>query len=416
MNDINLISRKSLQAEMKSKIERGEGPMIDLVDFSSPILSGRFQGMSQEQRFDAIAKMTANDIHPSGLQQRFRMSGKYGTGFDVPMDWKDGGKMMSVRERIRSGKLSPKMATSTLPVDWQNLWDAIRIDVSVRKASKGTIREFIYNISRNPNYTRTLKPTDINPFGVVFEEVTGHGDAIPQGETLGGNYDSFNIDIYAAGFTWDLVAELFDQTIDPMRISDAVMVGEDAKKDDLAIAPILAYSYSGTQQTAASTVGTLRQELLYNTLVDGVDDLGNRAHPVTGRKMNVNEVVILASSFDARHIAQVASGLPSSNERKYPALPEVRNILAYDSEVITLRDRTVTYTGVTSGKAYMIIPASSLDAQYMQIAVKRDLVMEVDMTPDLRTLSREQRAWWFAEGIWANGIPYFIQELTLPTW
>jgi hypothetical protein len=371
--------------------------------------------MSQAEMFKAVDQMTHRDFVGTKMQEKFRYTGKYGTGFDVPVQWADG-STMSARERIISGKLAPQMSTNTLPVDWQNLWDAIRIDVSVRKAARGTVRQLIYNITNNPNFSRTVNVSSINPYGVVFEEHTGHGDAVLQGESMGGEYDSFQINIYAAGFTWDLVAELFDNTMDPTRISDAVMVGEDAKKDDLAISPILDYSYSGVQQTAASTVGTLRQELLYNTLVDGLDDLGNRTHPVTGRKLGVTDVVILASSFDARHIAQVASGLPSVNERSYPALSEISNVIAYDDEIIKLRDRTVTYSGVTSGTAYMIIPARAISGNYLEIGVKRDTVMEVDTTPDLRNLSREQRAWWFAEGIWYDGLAYFVQEITLPTW
>ena len=65
----------------------------------------------------------------------------------------------------------------------------------------------------------------------------------------------------------------------------------------------------------------------------------------------------------------------------------------------------------------MIIPASSLPkGGYMEIAVKRDLVVEVDTQPDVTTLTREQRAYWFAEAVWTEGIQYFIQEITLPTW
>jgi hypothetical protein len=129
------------------------------------------------------------------------------------------------------------------------------------------------------------------------------------------------------------------------------------------------------------------------------------------------DVVVLAHPFDARHIARVARGLPSTNQRVYSAISEINMVIAYDDEIIRQRTKTTTYTGVTQGTAYMIIPASALAAGgYMEIAVKRDLVIEIDTQPDVKTLTREQRAYWFAEGIWHHGIQYFIQELTLPTW
>ena len=413
MNNL-LISRKSLQAENRDKIMSGKSGAVKLVDFSRPLLSGRLRDMSQDDKFEMISRMTAGDMLPSTMTPAFSYSGKYGGGFYVPMKWSDGSSE-GVYDRIVSGKF--QMSANTLPVDWANLWDAIRIDVSVRKAAIGTIRQFIYNITTNPNFTRTIKPTEITPVGIIFEENNGHGQAIPQGETTGGGYESITILIYAAGFTFDLIADLFDLTITPERIADAVMVGEDALKDDIAISPILDFSYAGVQQTAASAIGSLRQELLYNTLVDGLDDLGNRNHPVTDRKLNTSQVIVLAAPFDAPHVVQVAGGLPSTNQISYPSLNQISQVISFDDEIIRQRAKIVTYSGVTAGTVYMIIPASALPAAgYMEIAVKRDLVVEVDNSPDVKTLTREERAYWFAEAIWTEGIQYFIQELTLPTW
>ena len=416
MNDNLIISRKSLQAEAQAKIDIGKAPGVKLVDFARPMLSGRFEKMDQGAKFDAIKGLNARDMLPSGVDPVFQATGKYGGGFHIPVNWAGDDVEMSVYERILSRKF--QMSANTLPEDWTNLWDAIRIDVSIRKAGLPTIRQFIYNVTTNPNFTRDVKPTEITPIGIVFEENTGQGQSVNQGETTGGGFDTFTILIYAAGFTWDLLGELFDLTISPERIADAVSVGENALKDNTAIAPILAFNYTGTQQTAAATLsGANRQELLYLTLEDGLDDLGDRNHPLTDRALNVMDVVILAHPFDARHIARVAAGLPSTNERVYSAISEINRVIAYDDEIIRQRTKVTTYSGVTKGTAYMIIPASAAPANgYMEIAVKRDLVIEIDTQPDVATLTREQRAYWFAEGIWTEGIQYFIQELTLPTW
>jgi len=406
MSDL-MISRKSLLVKNREKIMSGKGGAVKLVDFTRPLLSGRLNSMSQDDKFKTIANMTNGDMIPSSMTPAFTNSGKYGGGFYVPMKWSDG-STEGVYDRISSGKF--QMVANTLPVDWANLWDAIRIDVSVRKAAIGTVRQFIYNITTNPNFTRTIKPTEITPIGIIFEEK-------PQGETTGGGYDSITVLIYAAGFTFDLIAELFDLTITPERLADAIMVGQDALKDDNTIGPILDFSYSGVQQTAASAIGSLRQELLWNTLQDTFDDLGDRLFPVTDRTLNTSSVVILAHPFDAPHIAQVALGLPSTNQMVLGAFSQIKQVIAYDDEIIKQRAKTTTYTGVTKGTAYMIIPASELPANgYMEIAVKRDLVVEVDTQPDVKTLAREERAYWFAEAFWTEGIQYFIQEITLPTW
>ena len=416
MNENLIISRGSLQAEAQAKINKGTAPGMKLVDFTTPRFGSDITSMTQDEQWKAISRMTARDILPSMVAPVFQNTKKYGGGFHVPRSWSGDDVKMSVFERISSRKF--QMSANTLPEDWTNLWDAIRIDVSIRKAGLPTIRQFIYEVINNPNFTRDVNPTEITPHGVVFEENNGHGQAIPQGETTGGGFDTVQIAIYAAGFTWDLIGELFDLTITPESIADAVSVGENALKDNLAIAPIIAFGYGGTQQTAAATLsGADRQELLYLTLEDALDDLGDRTHPVTDRTLNVMNVVILAHPFDAMHIARVAAGLPSVNQRVYGAISQIRQVIAYDTEVIKQRTKTTTYTGVTKGTSYMIIPASAAAGNdYMKIPVKRDLVVEVDTQPDVTTLTRERRAYWFAEGIWTEGIQYFIQEITLPTW
>ena len=416
MNENLIISRKSLQAEAQAKINIGKAPAIKLVDFVSPMFGKNIVNMAEDDMWKVAGKITQRDILLSKVDPVFQASGKYGGGFNIPVAWAGDDVEMSVSERIRSGKF--QMSANTLPEDWTNLWDAIRIDVSIRKAGLPTIRQFIYNVTTNPNFTRDVKPTEITPIGIVFEENTGQGQAVNQGETTGGGFDTFTILIYAAGFTWDLLGELFDLTITPERIADAVSVGENALKDNIAIAPILAFGYSGTQQTGANTLsGANRQELLYLTLEDAIDDLGDRNHPLTDRPLDVMDVVVLAHPFDARHIARVAAGLPSTNERVYSAISEITRVIAYDDEIIRQRTKTTTYAGVTKGTAYMIIPASAASANgYMEIAVKRDLVIEIDTQPDVKTLTREQRAYWFAEGRWSEGIQYFIQEITLPSW
>lgn len=409
MNDIQLISKATMRREAEKEMK---GKDLELVPFSNPVLSGKFNRMNQEQMFNAVA--ASDRVGTRGNLSHMTYTGKYGTGFDVPMKWSDG-KEMSARERINSGAF---MSGNTLPVDWDNLWDAVRIDATVRKAAMPTVRQLIYNITTNPNFTRTINPTEISPFGVVFEENNGHGQAIPQGETLGGGFESITILIYAAGFTWDLMATLFDRTITPERLMDAVMVGANAKQDDIAISPILDFTYSGVQQTPANTAsGAGRQELLYLTLEDAIDDLGDREHPVTGRKLSTSDLLVLAAPYDAKHIARVARGLPSVNEKEYPGLTEIRQVVEYDGESVILRDRTITYDGVTKGTAYMLIPASALSANgYMEIAIKRGLTVEVDLNPDVKTLAQEERAYWFAEGVWYKGIQYFVQEITLPAW
>lgn len=405
-------SRMTLAEEARDKIDNGKMKLKPVL-FSSPILSGTFDKMSSQQKFDAIAGMTASSLIPTSLKASLKITGEYGSGFDVPMMWSDK-KKTTVSQKLKDGVF---MSSNTLPVDWQNLWDALRIDVTVKKAAMPTIRQFIYNIRTNSNFTRTLKPTELGRASIYFEKNNGHGQSVPQGEILGGGYETFDIEIYGAGFTWDLLGELFGLAITPDEMSNALILGENALKDDLAISPILNFTYAAEALTAASTVGTARQEKWYNTLVDGRDGLRKREHPATGRKLDTSNIIALCSAFDAENVLDVAKGLPSVQDKTMNSLSWLKNVIAYEGETIELRDRTITYDGVPEGTVFLLIPASQLPAGgYMEIAVKESLVVETDLQPNVNNLSREQKAWWFAEGIWYKGIQYFIQKLTMPAW
>jgi len=415
--DIKFITKDKLRAEAKSKIESGIiVPHDQMCDVVSPVLNGRSGKIGPtDALFDRAMK--AKTVGRESIMVG-KLAKEYGSGFDIPRFCHGKDKEMSVREMLKAGVFNDtKMSSNSLIPDWQSLWDALRIDISIRKAAQGTIRENIYNIENMPNSSKIFKSTEFFPYAVIFEENNGEGQSVRQGETRAGQYEDIEHFIYAAGFTWTLLADLFDESLNTTRISDAVSVGYDAKRDDLAISPILNFSYSGAQQTAASTVGTQRQELLYNTIQDAIDDLAERVDPVTLRKIDASDLTILASPNDARHISHVIGGFNTNTvggqdaPKSLDALSEISQIIAYDGEVIEGRAETTTYSGVTNGTAYLI-----RKNRYMNVGIKRNLQMESDMTPDVTKLSQEERSWYFVEGQQTTGIQYFIQEITLPTW
>lgn len=400
-----IITRDSLRDDARTKMRGGYIPtrdeMINLVTPSMKIVA------DNAAKFDAAirAEMVSNAI-----MSKVELLKTYGSAFDIPQPCASrDNKMMSVREMVHSGVF---MSSNTVPSDWQTLWDALRIDISIAKAAMGTVRENIYNIIQMPNSDKVFKATEFYPYGIVFDENNGEGQAVTQGESRGGQVESIENIVYAAGFTWTLLAELFSGSIDMQKISDAVLLGYNAKQDDLALSPIIAFSYSGTQQTAAATLsGAARQELLYLTLENAIDDLADREDPVTKSDIVASDLVILADPEDARHIGRVINGLPSVNQRSYPSISEISQVIGYDGETIDLRAKSVVYSGVTRGKCYLI-----KRNRYMNIGIKRGLTLEVDRTPDVKTLSREERAWYFVEGQQTTGIASFVQEITLPTW
>lgn len=343
----------------------------------------------------------------------------YGGAIHVPQRWSDG-KLESAYARVTSGRFekSAKAAVTgnTLLPDWAQLWDALRMDITVRKNANPTVRQFLYNIYNRPDADRTNKLTEMLPYGTVFEKYNGTGDPVRQGDKGEGKAGTFDVNIYAAGFTWDLLAALFDRSLDMTMLADGVAAGYNAKLDDLAITPILGdiYGVAGTaKHTAkAATTGAGRQELLYDTIENAIDDLGKRIDPVA-KKIDPSGSYLLCSGNVARHAARVVGGLPqNTNNKRLGAISELAGIVAYDGDTIIGRDGNTTYAGVGDTYAYIVKPN-----RYMDIIVKRGLTTEIDTQPDVKTLAQEERAYYFAEGIYnKEGLANFVQKITIPTW
>lgn len=403
-----VVSRESLAFKHEQQLANGTKlRVVNPVDLVAPAFGSSLAHGSKlltEGQFSMLN--TLKSVHRG---RGMSLSGKHYNGLEFA--FKDRG---SIIERIKKGNLSFSTG-NTLNDNWSDLMDAVRLDLTIKKEARPTVRQFIYNVVNMPNASKDVRPTELFPYSVVFEPNRGEGEAVKQGANMFGQHDTVPMYIHAAGFQWTLLASLFDNTYDLSRLTEGVAVGYSAKQDDLAIKPILDENYgvAGTaRHTAPSTIGTYRQEKLYNTIIDAIDDLGERKDPVTARKIVANNLIILASSQDARHIEHVLTGLGNSTPEKYSSISSIVKVVAYDGETIQMPNGTTQYDGVNNGECYVI-----KRNRYLSIPVKRGLTAEIDQNPDVKTLTQEQRAWYFVEAIYNEiGIANFIQKVTLPAW
>lgn len=406
MSDIKkIITKESLREEIEAKKMAGGVYASDPVILAEPRLGSKILTYDKNTAF-AIAfsgKALCNKEIP-------KIVGKYGTALAAPCVWSDG-KKESVIDRVRRGAFAS--STNTLTPDWQQLWEMMRIDLTMRKTATPTLRQFVYNMLNRPDADKTNKVIDFLPWTVTFEQITGNGDALPQGHRGGALTDTFDIEIYGAAFTWTLLAALFDRQLDLTQMNDAVILGYNSLQDHLAFSEITGYSYgaAGTaKHTNADATGTDKYEKLYLTLENAIEDLAKRMHPViTTQHIQANELIYLGSTNSCRHVAKVVGGFRSvTDNRPYPELTEIMQIIAYDGE------STKDYAGIGDTYGYLV-----KRNEFMNIITKRGLTAEIDLQPDVKTLAQEERAWWFAEGVYAGGdygVGSFIQKITLPTW
>ena len=197
-------------------------------------------------------------------------------------------------------------------------------------------------------------------------------------------------------------------------LADGVAAGYNAKLDDLAIKPILDYNYGSAgdakHTNKATTNNAGRQELLYDTLEDAIDDLAKRADPVTKKKIDPSGSYLLCSGNVARHAARVVNGLPQTEgNKRLGAISEIAGIVAYDGDTIPCRDGDKIYDGVDT--CYLVKPN-----RYMDIIVKRGLTTEIDTSGRQDPCTGRARLLFRRRYLQQRGLANFVQKITLPTW
>jgi len=414
---MNIITSESRETKALDKIEKGFIPSGNqMARISKPVLKGKTGVFDDKGIFDST--MAAGQVSSKNVRVTSDIK-KYGSAFDMPKFCASRETEMSVREMVEDGVFAnPKMSSNTLIPDWQSLWNALIVDISVNSAVRDTVRQYLYSIENRPDSDQTFDVRELFDYGFTFEEHNGEGQAVEQGETRGGQTDTITNLIYAGGWTHTLLAALFDRTFNLEKISKSVSRAYNLKRDDLAMSPVLGYSYIGSAATAANALsGATRQELLYNTLMDGIEDLFARTDPITTEHIAPSGLVLLMNPIDSFRVSTIINGFTSSSiggqdaPKNLPAISAFSNMIEYETQSVLKRAKTVTYTGVSQGTAYIIKPN-----RYMSVNVKRGLSLEADAQPDVSTLAQGRQSWYFSEAIYHEGKSSFIQELTLPAW
>ena len=399
-------SRALLQEQIETKFSEGRThnvPSKDIVQVTTPAIRNIFRQGDQGRMFAALGASRPLGARPSSLI----LSGKYASGFDVPLNGRP-----SINERIAKGQFSA--SAHTLPENWQDLFDALRLDLTMKKETRPTVRQFIYNMVDTPNATQLMKLSNLLPYAFEFKKNTGNGDAVPLGETRGRIEDTVEFFIKATGFTYTLLADMFDMALDMGRVNDGVSVSYNLQRDHDAINPILTYGSYGTggRSTAADTSGANPQEKWYLTFMKAIDDMAKRKESVFGNKVQAKDLILLCSSNTARHFRHVARGFAISVDKTYPALTDITTIVEYDDDQIVFNSgKVLKFEGVGDTYAYLI-----KRNPLMNIYTKRGLTVEVDNTPDVLTLAQQEKAWYYSEAIYNEGIKDYVHRVALPAW
>ena len=286
-----------------------------------------------------------------------------------------------------------------------NAWyDRQQYEVNAGRLEVPTLYEPIYSIVRDANLPRNVTINAIGPGGVILEQIKEGGEV--KFATVGESTKTAEILHYGVGLEYsdDLVA--FNELWTVVVVERAVGKAYNALLNHLHFNPILTYSYASTNQTAANTSGSTYVEDTMLTIEDAISaarlDTNNpRPGPyvllINGAKEGVVGKALTR---------EVQQGLASQSR----SLDSIQAVISYNGWSGTRGSKTVSYSGVTSSKAYLI-DVSQKDMDF-QSFMKKDLA-EYGRQEDVSRFLL-QIVWDTRFGVYANPLAA-VEEITLPS-
>jgi hypothetical protein len=266
----------------------------------------------------------------------------------------------------------------------------------------------LYQITANSGLPKTVDVSTMGPGGVVFEEVFEGGEVKFSGVTSG-QY-SIGIRHWATGLEYSKDLVIYNQTWNIAVVERQMGVAHNALLNHLHLNPIIAYGttpgYPAANKTAAVTSGATTTEDWLLTLEAAITH--SKADPTNPRR---GPYYLLASTGNVFSIERMLIRTPQlgTSIQAPSALDAIRGVIAYDGWTGKRGNKSVTYPGVATGKAYLI--SQQYRGQDFQSFEKQGLQNEGQQVDLTRFMT--QQVWDSYYGVYANPLRS-VEEITWP--
>lgn len=286
--------------------------------------------------------------------------------------------------------------------DW---YTRVRYEVDAGRQRVPTVYEPIYDIIVDSSLPETQLIKNWGPGGFVFEEIQEGG------EVKFGHIRSAEASVtqrqFAVGLEYSKKLTMFNQLWQVSRVERAVGEAHNALMNHLHLSPITGFSYGAANQTAAVTTGATTTEDWFLTLESAiVSSQTDTTNPRNG------PYVLLCHPAQSFMIQRMLNRVPQegfamdSNASNF-----ISSVIGYSGWTGVRGKKTVTYTGVTVGKSYLINTAYK--SEDFQSLVKQPLESAQD-NADISRFILDQIVWDVWLGIYANPVRA-VEEITWPT-
>lgn len=294
------------------------------------------------------------------------------------------------------------IGTDNFGTEWQQRQF---FEVNAGRDEEPLVYQPIYDITSSADLPKNVDINRIGPGGVVFEEVYEGGEV--KFSTITSSEITVPIRHWATGLEYSKDLVIFNSLWNVALIERQMGIAHNALLNHLHLNPILAYTYAAANQTAAVTSGATTTEDWLLTLEAGI--AASRADTTNPRR---GPYILLIAGANEFMVERALQRVPQQGVavQANAALSAVRAIVSYDGWTGTRGAKTVTYSGVTAGKAYLI--SQQYRGQDFRSFEKQSLQNEGMQEDISRFLT--QTVWDSYYGVYANPIAA-VEEITWPS-
>jgi len=315
------------------------------------------------------------------------------------------GKLYEVEKRIINGEMETfelsrpmgEMLTSGSVEQFKDLLRKVVLDVELGREQVQLLYQPIYEKIQDANLPRVIDAKWALTGTVIFTEHI-EGEEVKFGHLQAEQGPTARILTYAAGFEYTKEMKDFNEAFSVEILNRAIGEAYNALLNHIHLYPILSFNYPAANKTAyQGATGDPAWVGVYKTITKAIADAAKAKRPGT---------VLLASTADQTNIEMALKGGHQIEGTVYPAISGIQSVIYYDGWETVVGNKTYSYPGVTSGKAYLIRPKRGFKE-----LVKQDLRVEAT-SGDLSRLVESQIVAYAYRGVYA-AVEENVQEIAL---
>ena len=263
----------------------------------------------------------------------------------------------------------------------------------------------IYDVQVDSTLPKNVTIYRIGPGGVVFEEVKEGGEV--KFASVSESNATLPIKKYAVGLEYSEDLRLYNELWSVSIVERQAGIAHNALLNHIHLSPILTATYGANNQTAASAIGSTLVEkymrTLENAITHATDDATN---PRRG------PYVLLVNGGQRYTTERMLNPVPQQGfTYQSSAIGLISAVVSYNGWTGTRGEKSTSYAGVTTGKAYLIDTSWRTEDFLSRVKVPLESAMG---NADISRFIAEQVVWYTHFGVYANPAGS-VEEITWPT-